>query len=162
MGSGPITTNPWDVRVVTKWVEPMSTTSSPLKFAFLIINVAAPVAIVMVAPLSVARLAPPKLPLPASVSAIVAVPPPLFTLGTMARILTHLMLPLGHLPSTIKLCRVGRRSRTPMPPIPGRMGQWYAHCQRLIRAGNTGCRTTTIERLLNSQRGVNHSPAGSY
>ena len=50
-----------------------------MKFALRIVNVAAPVATVIVVPLSVARLEPPKLPLPpVVVSAIpVAVPPPL-------------------------------------------------------------------------------------
>src|SRR5262245_59153 len=79
-------------------VEPTATWSRKLKFAFLMVKVAAPVATVIVAPLSVARLEPPKLPLPLC-NVTVAVPPA-FRVETIPQTLTHLKFPSGHRPST--------------------------------------------------------------
>src|SRR5689334_21496783 len=74
VGSGPVNTNPrlGSDEDATTFVEPMVTVSTKLKLAFLMVKVAAPVVTVIVGPLSLARSAPPKLPLP-SVRVTVAV-----------------------------------------------------------------------------------------
>ena len=101
VGLGPMRIKPrlGSVDEPTTVVAPITTESIPLKFAFLMVKLAAPVDTVIVAPLSVARFEPPKLPLPESTRAAVAVPPAVIV-GMTPQTFTHLKCPSGQVPNT--------------------------------------------------------------
>src|SRR3989344_212693 len=98
-GAGPVITKPWDVPGATMVLPLTTAESTTLKLAFLTIKVALPVLMVMVGPLSVARLEPPKLP-PPLVALVKAMPvfcPPAATSAKVSTN-THLAFPEGQRP----------------------------------------------------------------